>query len=95
MNFNYQIPEPLNSVNLTDGFHVRIRGGFTATVRKLSDFVEMLQEQYHIGECFGEITRESEDPDAEEFKAIMQDIIKKYKSLDDFDRRMRLDSCAL
>lgn len=78
MNFKYSIPEPINSVMLPDGFYVRIRTGYTATVRKLSDLVEILQEKM-TDETFGEITRESIDGEATEFRIIMIDIIEKFK----------------
>lgn len=55
------IPQRDLDLILGDGFYVRINKHYTATVRSLKQFIELIEGGEEIGDNFGEITSESKE----------------------------------
>jgi hypothetical protein len=85
--FTYNLPEHEANKILNDGFYVKINKGWTATIRCLADFIQVLESGHHEvdPDLFGIITKESKDPNKGNFYHYLIDIICKYKGFAKFN----------
>ena len=84
MEFTYDLPEHVKEITLNDGFYITMNKNYTATVRNLESLI------YAIGSCgidetFGNIVKESNDKDLNNFYHYLMLIIEKVKGFKTFN----------
>ena len=83
--FEYEIPNNVKDIILSDGYHVKMNQHYTATVRDLSSFVWAINNS-NPDENFGIVTNQSNDKDSEKFLPQMMQIIYAFKGFAIFNR---------
>lgn len=85
--FEYEIPNKLKGIILSDGFYVTINQNYTATVRDLPSFIWAINN-CEPDESFGVVKSESSDKNSKEFFIQMMLIINTFKGFALFNRGM-------
>jgi hypothetical protein len=80
----YILPHSIKQEILSDGFYVKMNRHYTATVRRLQDMIDYINEG-DIDENFGEITSESSTA-SPEYVGALYDIIAKVKGFASFNQ---------
>jgi hypothetical protein len=83
--FEYEIPNNVKDIILSDGYYVKMNQHYTATVRDLSSFVWAINN-CNPDENFGVVTNQSNDKDSKPFFVQMMQIIHAFKGFSIFNR---------
>jgi len=83
--FEYEIPNNVKNINLSDGYYVKMNQHYTATVRDLTSFVWAINN-CEIDENFGIVTNKSSDENSDKFFPQMMQIIYAAKGFAIFNK---------
>ena len=83
--FEYEIPNNVKDIILSDGYYVKMNNNYTATVRDLASFIWAINN-CDPDENFGIVTNKSNDKNSEKFLPQMMQIIYAFKGFAIFNR---------
>ncbi len=82
--FEYEIPNNVKDIILSDGYYVRMNKHYTATVRDLASFIWAINN-CDTDENFGVVTNQSNDANSKQFFIEMMKIIYTFKGFATFN----------